>query len=321
MSFHQIFRGTIKPKANFNDEHAAEALENAMKGRGCDKQKIIEMITGINNAQRQMVRTPYRTKYGKELVPELKKELSGDLEDVTVGLMETPTKYDAIQMYTAIKGLGTRESTLIDILCSRTNAEQLAIKREFQSEYGVSLEDRIVGDTSGDFQTLLVTLLQGNRDVSYDVDVPRARQEAKKLMGNKELKEKPSKDVFCHAFCTENFRQLKRMFSEYTSMYGQTIQEGIKKVFSGDAEVAYLALADFVENKERYFAKQLYASMEGLGTRDTDLIRVIITRSEIDLADIRNEFDRMYKKSLVDWLKSECSGAYRDSLICIVNGN
>lgn len=49
------------------------------------------------------IRTPYRTKYGKELVSELKKELSGDLEDVIVGLMETPTKYDAIQMYKALK--------------------------------------------------------------------------------------------------------------------------------------------------------------------------------------------------------------------------
>lgn len=53
-------------------------------------------------------------------------------------------------------------------------------------------------------------------------------QEAKKLMGNKERKEKPSKEVFCQAFSTENFRQLKRMFSEYMSMNGETIQEGIK---------------------------------------------------------------------------------------------
>lgn len=50
------FRGTIKPKANFDDGNAADELENAMKGRGCDKQKIVEMMTGINNAQRQMVR-------------------------------------------------------------------------------------------------------------------------------------------------------------------------------------------------------------------------------------------------------------------------
>lgn len=49
------------------------------------------------------IRTPYRIKYGKELIDELKKELSGDLEDVIIGLMETPTKYDAMQLQKAMK--------------------------------------------------------------------------------------------------------------------------------------------------------------------------------------------------------------------------
>lgn len=61
--------------------------------------------------------------------------------------------------------------------------------------------------------------------------------------------------------------------------------------------------------------------MQGLGTRDNDLIRVIISRSEIDLALIRAEFEVMYKKPLVDFIKSDCSGAYRDALISIVKGN
>ncbi|VDK18808.1 unnamed protein product [Anisakis simplex] len=146
-------------------------------------------------------------------------------------------------------------------------------------------------------------------------------QDVKKLFGNKALKEKPDKDLWVNMFSRANFRQLRHVFSEYTSHTGETISDGIKRVFSGDAETAYLALVEFIENKERYFAKQLYAAMEGLGTRDKDLIRVIISRSEIDLAAIHEEFDKMYKKPLIDWLKSECSGAYRDALISIVNGN
>uniref|UniRef100_A0A0M3HLN5 Annexin n=1 Tax=Ascaris lumbricoides TaxID=6252 RepID=A0A0M3HLN5_ASCLU len=50
-----------------------------------------------------MIRTPYKTKYGKDLVNELKRECSGDFEDVMVGLMETPTKYDVLQLHKAVK--------------------------------------------------------------------------------------------------------------------------------------------------------------------------------------------------------------------------
>uniref|UniRef100_A0A914S2E0 Uncharacterized protein n=1 Tax=Parascaris equorum TaxID=6256 RepID=A0A914S2E0_PAREQ len=41
--------------------------------------------------------------YGKDLVNELKRECSGDFEDVMVGLMETPTKYDVLQLHKAVK--------------------------------------------------------------------------------------------------------------------------------------------------------------------------------------------------------------------------
>lgn len=44
----------------------------------------------------------YITLYGKDLIHKLKKELHGDLEDVIVGLMETPPMYDAIQLHKAI---------------------------------------------------------------------------------------------------------------------------------------------------------------------------------------------------------------------------
>uniref|UniRef100_A0A0R3RKF7 Annexin n=1 Tax=Elaeophora elaphi TaxID=1147741 RepID=A0A0R3RKF7_9BILA len=100
------FYGTIKPRNDFNAEEAADTLYNAMQGSGCDKYRVIQVIAHCNNAQRQMIRSPYKNKYGKDLVEELKKELSGDLEDVIIGLMETPTKYDAMQLQKAMKVVG-----------------------------------------------------------------------------------------------------------------------------------------------------------------------------------------------------------------------
>lgn len=38
--------------------------------------------------------------------------------------------------------------------------------------------------------------------------------------------------------------------------------------------------------------------MVGMGTRDRDLVRIIVSRCEIDLANIRNEYEYAFKKSL-----------------------
>jgi len=53
--------------------------------------------------------------------------------------------------------------------------------------------------------------------------------------------------------------------------------------------------------------------MKGLGTDDDLLIRVIVTRCEIDLCNVRDIFGMRYGegKTLKNWIEDDTSGAYR----------
>ncbi|KHJ83251.1 Annexin [Oesophagostomum dentatum] len=97
--------------------------------------------------------------------------------------MQTPTKRDVMDLHKAVKGIGTNERVLIEILASRTNEEIQAIRNTYYTTFDRSLEEAISSDTSGDFRRLLMILIQGNRDETSIGEYHKAVQKnAEKLL-------------------------------------------------------------------------------------------------------------------------------------------
>jgi hypothetical protein len=55
----------------------------------------------------------------------------------------------------------------------------------------------------------------------------------------------------------------------------------IRSEFSGDAKDAYLVLVACIRDRPSFFAERAHKAISGLGTKDSSLIRVIVTRSEV----------------------------------------
>lgn len=73
---------SIKPYPHFNANHDSEALRNAMKGFGCNNNRVIEILCQRSNAQRQDIARVFKTMYGKDLLKELKSgKFRGEFSD------------------------------------------------------------------------------------------------------------------------------------------------------------------------------------------------------------------------------------------------
>nr|XP_028574135.1 annexin A6 isoform X2 [Podarcis muralis] len=309
-------KGTIYPAADFNADGDAKVLRKAMKGFGTDEDAIIEVVTQRSNTQRQEIIQAYKSHYGRDLIADLKSEISGPLAKVILGLMMTPAQYDAKQLKKAMEGAGTDESVLIEILATRNNQEIQAINTAYNDAYSKSLEDALSSDTSGHFKRILISLALGARDEGGE-DLAKAQADAQKLSDVSGDDSTSLETRFMTVLCTQSYPQLRRVFQEFVKMTNHDVAHAINKRMSGDVRDVFLAIVRSVKNKQAFFADKLYKSMKGAGTDDRTLIRIIVSRSEIDLLNIRREFWDIYDKSLYHMIEKDTSGDYCKALLAI----
>uniref|UniRef100_A0A2K6M2E6 Annexin n=1 Tax=Rhinopithecus bieti TaxID=61621 RepID=A0A2K6M2E6_RHIBE len=257
----------------------------------------------------------------RDLTETLKSELCGKFERLIVALMYLPYRYEAKELHDAIKGLGTKEGVIIEILASRTKNQlwtsACASWSCFPADYGSSLEEDIQADTSGYLERILVYLLQGSRDdVSSFVDPGLALQDAqvrlrpagKKIRGTDEMK-------FITILCTCSATHLLRVFEEYEKIANKSIEDSIKSETHGSLEEAMLTVGKVRQDFDGCCLAQ------GAGTRDGTLIRNIVSRSEIDLNLIKCHFKKMYGKTLSSMIMEDTSGDYKNTLLSLVGSD
>uniref|UniRef100_A0A674B086 Annexin n=1 Tax=Salmo trutta TaxID=8032 RepID=A0A674B086_SALTR len=288
---------------------------------GTDEQAIIDLLGSRSNIQRVPMLAAFKTSYGKDLVKDLKSELSGNFEKLVLAMLKTPAQLDAYELKEAIKGAGTDEACLIEILSSRSNAEIREINMVYKTENKKSLEDAISGDTSGHFRRLLISLAQGNRDERETVDISVAKQDAQALYAAGENKVGTDESKFNAILCARSKPHLRAVFHEYQQMCGRDLEKSIDREMSGDLESGMVAVVKCIKNTPAYFAERLYKAMKGAGTKDKTLIRIMVTRSEVDMLDIRQEYVKTYGKSLHTDISGDTSGDYKKLLLKLCGGS
>ncbi|XP_022225394.2 annexin B10 isoform X1 [Drosophila obscura] len=311
---------TVVAAAPFDAATDAQTLRGAMKGFGTDEQEIIDVLANRSNGQRQLIRSVYDTEFERDLVDDLKSELGGAFEDVIVAMMMPPVEYLCKQLHAAMAGMGTEEGTLVEILCTKSNEEMHQIVEAYENKYQRPLAEQMCSETSGFFRRLLTLIVTGVRDgLNTPVDAAEAKEQASQLYAAGEAKLGTDEEIFNRIMSHASFPQLRLVFEEYKELSGQTIEQAIKHEMSDELHEAMMAIVECVQSPAAFFANRLYKAMNGAGTDDSTLIRIIVCRSEIDLETIKLEFERIYNRTLLSAVvDAETSGDYKRALTALL---
>ena len=101
-----------------------------------NENSIIQIISNRTNKERLAVIESFKKQFNRDLIKDLKSELYGHFEVIVIDLFEDPVTYDCMTLKDAMKGAGTNEDTLIEILSTRTNKGINLIKQKILKYMG-----------------------------------------------------------------------------------------------------------------------------------------------------------------------------------------
>ena len=301
------------------DNKDAEALRKAMQGLGTDDKTLIEIAGKRSHKQRMKIRQAYKILFGRDLMDDLSSDLSGNYKKTMLALFTEPIEYDVDSLYYAMKGAGTDEDTLIEILASRPGWYINKIKKKYKEKYNKELEEDVRGDTSGNFRNLLISLLQANRSTNQTPDKDECAKIANELYQAGEKKMGTDEPIFNKYFALSSPHELLVIAREYHKLTGNLLTKAIDKEFSGDIKKLLKTILYVQISPSEYFATRIRDAVHGLGTNEKILTRVIVTRCEIDLPIMKQYYKQLYGKDMMKDIEDDVSGDYKKLLIAVCN--
>ena len=293
----------------------AAALRKAMKGLGTDEKAIIQIIANRTNRERLAMIESFKRQFNRDLLKDLKSELSGKFEDATLALFKDPIEYDCYSLNKAMKGAGTNEDTLIEILATRPNYYINQIKDRYKVLYNKTLEQELSSELSGDLKKVMLTLVSALRSTNVNADVNDCTNKVEQLYKAGEKRLGTDEKVFYDILTRASPEEIKLMDKLYTQKYKHGLLTAIDKEFSGDLKKLLKTMIHVSLNPSEYFATRVNYAIKGAGTKDALLIRILVTRDEIDMPQIKDAYKRLYNKDMVKDIENDTSGDYKRLLV------
>ena len=294
-----------------------DKLEAAVTGK--DENYFIDLTLNKTNSERIKLRDDYKAKFGRDLLEDFEKNFKSDFLETLIGVFKSPAEYDADLLYKAMKGIGSDKDIITEVLCFRNPERINQIKEKFQEKYGKDLVAEIKSETSGDYQKIVLKLLEGDRTQDGKADVEKCSGIADELYKAGEGKIGTDDSVFIKYFTSLSPNELLIVCKEYHKKYKKNMLDVIENEFNGNEKKLLTVMLYALFSPSEFFAKQIMESIKGIGTDDVKLIRSVITRYSIDMKKVKKYFKKMYNKELLDEVKDDVNGSYGRILEALIN--
>ncbi|KAF8570781.1 hypothetical protein P879_00377 [Paragonimus westermani] len=336
-SMTMVNHGTVRYPNSINLYDDVERLYNALEGRG-DQFDIVTEIVGHRSLQQRLeIEKAFQQKYQKDFLQALSSELSSDYEMLVKNLFRLPMNLLAHDLYRSMKGIGSAQRVMTNIICCCNNTEIYLLKKSYANHVSHrSLETDVKKNAKGPYGFLLDEILKCERyeDTPEDLELARKSNSISQLVdqrlvakdvedlysASEEPKGKADPKVFISILTKRSKLHIKALWEAYKKAHGVNLVQTIKGKFSEPLRTGLNTMIMAQINLRLLLACQLYESMAGLGTHESDLVRIICLHSECDLRDIADDYKETFGVDVRNAIKADTSGHFQKLLLVLLGG-
>lgn len=308
----------LRQRCPHDMSRAADDLRAAMKGFGTNEGALIKVLSSLDPLQIEGVKQAYHQRHHRDLMKDVHSETSGYFRDGLEAMIRGPLDQDCHHINEAIKGAGTKETLLDDVLISRSNADMNAIKAHYHQKFHRSLESDVKGDLSMKTERMYDMIMSARRDEeSVPVQPPQVDHWVQEIYNATEGRAGTDQLTTCNVLATRSNGQLRAIAQTYKTKYHRSLQEVIRKEFSGHMESALMDMVSAAEDPAKHDADRLEESMKGMGTKDVRLVALIVAIhwDKQRLQQCKAAYKHFYKRDLAQRVQSETSGDYKKLMV------
>ena len=298
-----------------NLEQMSIKFHDSLYRKKIDEETIVSILSTTSNLDRQIIRLFYKKKFPNLIQKDIQTQLSGDFGKLVLNLFDLPYEYDARELHRSLTSFSKDEKAIIEIIITRPRSHLTLVQKIYKKFYNVSLKNDILNLSDKTFSEFLITILASNRPSGLTLKPNDAYNIAKDIIKNGVKQYGKNVNLFKQLFVDRSREDLIMISRAFYDLYKKNLYDVIDNEISGTNKKLIKDILFGLITPAQWFAKKAYKAMKGAGTDDKTLIRVIVSRAEIDMEDIRDYYFRDRNTDLRNDIDGDCSGAYGQLLM------
>ena len=294
-------------------------LHNILNEKNINYDSLFSFLLSTNNYERQIIAEEYKIKYTRTIFEDLKKFITNKDTNYIITLMfYNYYELDARTIHKALKEGKRNEKPLIEIFASRPSWFLQIVNDEYKRIYGLSLKEELAKEKKSDFISFLQCILITPRLRTNFIKSEKQAGDVVQEIILKGLKKYGTDvELFKNLFLNNSRDDLIYICREFKIMdkKKRNLYDAVDDAVPKTTRELIKAIIFAVVMPSQYFAYLLKKSIEGIGTDEETLSRVLVERHEIDMEFIRQYYKLETKRELIDDIIGDTSGIYQKIIV------